>query len=136
LGDMITLSLGSFLLGFLGFGIGGTLLLKLLRNRKSWSAESSFDVLKIAFLTWGLYQFFIFMRFIIEYVLTIPYWTIPMFLDWSTTAARITQNPFVFGINPLGYFAIDPFQAIVTWLIELAGAFLFIRILGALGVIE
>ena len=122
--DMLTLSLGSFLLGFFGFGVGGLILLKLFGQ----SVDSSLDALKFAFLTWGLYQFFIFMRFTIEYVLTIPSWTVPL-LDWS---ARVTQNPFIFGINPLGYLAINPFQALVTWMIELAGAFLFIRVLGAL----
>lgn len=122
--DVINIALGSVLFGFFGFGVVGLIFLAMVKRRYDWSARSLKYAFSAGFVGWFIYQFIIFMRFFLEYVIgSLPVWQA---FTLSLTS-RLTENPFMFGINPLGYLWISPVQALVTWALEVgsAGAFIY-----------
>jgi len=113
------------------FGLGGYLLYRVASRKLDWDIKSIGGAFKWAFLAWGLYEIFIFARFFIEYVIQAPLYYLSLYQTVTLSlTSRVTENPFIFGLNPLGYFVISPLQAIVTWCLELGGAFLILYVLG------
>ncbi len=125
--DVINIALGSVLFGFFGFGLVGLGLLAIVKRRYDWSAQSLKYAFSAGFIGWGIYQFIIFMRFFLEYVIgSLPVWQ----AFTLSLMSRLTENPFMFGINPLGYLWISPAQALVTWTLEVVSAGAFIYLIG------
>ncbi len=125
--DVINIALGSVLFGFFGFGIVGLIFLAMVKRRYDWSARSLKYAFGAGFVGWFIYQFIIFMRFFLEYVIgSLPVWQA---FTLSLTS-RLTENPFMFGINPLGYLWISPAQALMTWALETVSAGAFIYVFG------
>lgn len=121
--DVINIALGSVLFGFFGFGLVGLGLLAMVKRRYDWSARSLKYAFSAGLIGWGIYQFIIFMRFFLEYVIgALPVWQA---FTLSFTS-RLTENPFMFGINPFGYLWISPVQALMTWALEVVSAGVFI----------
>ena len=126
----MSISVGSALLGVV-FGIGGYIFYRIARKfgkLESYDIQSLRGAFLWAFLAWAFYEISIFARFFLEYVVQVPVYTA---FTLSLTS-RITENPFIYGINPLGFAVINPLQAAVTWSLELGAAFLTLVIAGFL----
>lgn len=131
----MSISVGSALLGVV-FGIGGYILYRIARKLgkldrgklEDYDIQSLRGAFLWAFLAWAFYEISIFARFFLEYVVQVPVYTA---FTLSLTS-RITENPFIYGINPLGFAVINPLQAAVTWSLELGAAFLTLVVAGFL----
>ena len=126
----VSISVGSALLGVV-FGIGGYIFYRIARKfgkLENYDIQSLRGAFLWAFLAWAFYEISIFARFFLEYVVQVPVYTA---FTLSLTS-RITENPFIYGINPLGFAVINPLQAAVTWSLELGAAFLTLVIAGFL----
>ena len=126
----VSISVGSALLGVV-FGIGGYIFYRIARKfgkLENYDVQSLRGAFLWAFLAWAFYEVSIFARFFFEYVVQVPVYTA---FTLSLTS-RITENPFIYGINPLGFAVINPLQAAVTWSLELGAAFLTLVIAGFL----
>ena len=125
----IYVGIGSVVLGFLGFGGAGLAVLYLVGKREGWSASSIVTSASLALLMWGGYQVAIFLRFLTEYVFTLPVYKV-FSLSLDAMGTKLTDNPFMFGLNPLGYLIGSPVQALVTWAVEIISAFIAIYLIG------
>lgn len=121
----IYISLGSLAVG-LAFGVGGLIFLAVGKYfGASWDARSLKVSATVGGLVWGLYELMIFMRYVFDYMFVLPSYDAV-----SLSLSDITSNPFIFGINPIGYLVSNPIQALVTWALELGGAITLVYLLG------